>query len=159
ACGLCKGRTPFAKPQSVPPEMCRALEEREPNLSLVFFASYLPRWRSFQFHIRALPSLAPVMRSGDWAAKRTFMIAPVEARKAKASFFAATSQRRTIWSSPVEATTVPSGSKATDQTSCVWPSNLASWLPVLRSQRRTVWSQLPEARYGSFGEKATVKTV
>ena len=52
------------------------------------------------------------------------------------------------------ANKVPSGLTATDHTSCVWPSSLASWLPESRSHRRTVRSQLAETRERPAGAKA-----
>ena len=75
----------------------------------------------------------------------------------------AESQSRTVLSSEADATSLPSGEKATALTSSKWPSSVCSAAPVAKSQSRTVLSREnmpPEADATSLpsGEKATVLT-
>jgi hypothetical protein len=58
----------------------------------------------------------------------------------------------------VDATTLLSGKKATDQTEWVCPLSVCSTVPVAVSQSRTVWSVDADANTLPSGEKATDQT-
>ncbi|KAK2754608.1 hypothetical protein CKAH01_17405 [Colletotrichum kahawae] len=70
----------------------------------------------------------------------------------------AASQSRTVWSPDADATTWPSGEKATAQTEDVWPSSVCRGAPVAASQSRTVLSCDADATTWPSGEKATAQT-
>ena len=68
-------------------------------------------------------------------------------------------QSRTVLSSEPEATSLPSGEKATLLTQLLWPSSVRRAAPVAASQSRTVLSAEPEATSLPSGEKATLLTL
>jgi hypothetical protein len=68
------------------------------------------------------------------------------------------SQSRTVMSSDADATSWPSGEKATAQTGREWPSSVPRTAPVVASQSRTVMSLDADATSWLFGEKATAET-
>ena len=72
----------------------------------------------------------------------------------------ATSQSRTVPScdADADASTWPSGEKATELTAPLWPSSVCFWAPVATSQSRTVLSLDPDASVWPSGEKATELT-
>src|ERR1700733_15107823 len=64
-------------------------------------------------------------------------------------------QMRTVQSDDAEATAIPVGENATDQTQSVCPSNVLTRPPVCRSQILTVASSDPDATSTSSGKNAT----
>src|SRR5277367_4792278 len=67
----------------------------------------------------------------------------------------AESQSLTVRSDDPDATSVPSGEKATAMTQPEWPSSVCWASPVAESQSLTVWSFDPDATSLPSGEKAT----
>ena len=67
----------------------------------------------------------------------------------------AASQSRTVWSLEADATSVPSGEKATALTEPVWPWSVCVVAPVAASQSRTVWSVEADAISVPSDEKVT----
>ena len=65
------------------------------------------------------------------------------------------SQSLTVLSDDPDATTLPSGEKATDQTAFEWPLSVCSAVPVTASQSLTVSLYDPDATTLLSGEKAT----
>src|ERR1700735_1415875 len=68
------------------------------------------------------------------------------------------SQSRTVVSYEADASTLPSGEKATALTELLWPSSVCFQAPVVAFQSRTVLSYEADARTLPSGEKATAKT-
>src|SRR5438045_2357735 len=68
------------------------------------------------------------------------------------------SQTSAVPSRLEERASWPSGEKATDVTSCVWPTSERISLPVLASQSFTVSSWLPVSTRDPSGENATEVT-
>ena len=66
----------------------------------------------------------------------------------------AVSQSRTVRSHEADATSVPSGEKATALTESVWPWSVCVVAPVAASQSRTVSSLGADATSVPSGEKA-----
>src|SRR5207245_2260756 len=71
----------------------------------------------------------------------------------------AASQRRTAWSHvPVEASVLPFGANATEETERAFASQWRTSFAVSASQRRIIRSCPPEAKRLPSGEKATEQT-
>ena len=70
----------------------------------------------------------------------------------------AASQSLTVLSSDADATSLPSGEKATALTELEWPSSVCSAAPVAASQSLTVSSSDADATSLPSGEKATALT-
>src|SRR5438270_772317 len=71
----------------------------------------------------------------------------------------ATSQNLMVWSSPPEASVLPSGLKTTERTGSLWPWRVVRSFPVDQSQSLIVASSLPEASNLASGLKTTDEIV